>query len=311
MNLDLPFPAILAIFAATLGIAVWGIGDLAAGWAQRRSLAARSVMGDDPDMYGMMARLDATIRRTELGRTLSRRITASGMRIRVSTFLMLIVGAGLAAIVGIGQWIAPVFGFAAAIGVAFMFFSYLRRREDRRKDEFIGQLPELARVLSNATNAGLALRTAIEIAADELPDPARTELGKTADALRLGQPVEAALRDLADRLPSRELGVLVSTLVVSSRAGGSLVTALRSIASTLEDRKEIRREVKTIMGEAVVTNWAIGIFAVGGLALTNLIRPGALRSMSENLIGQIVLGLAAAMFILSLVIIRRISRIDV
>jgi tight adherence protein B len=309
--MNLPFPAILLILAVTLAISVWSIGDLATGWAQRRSLTARSAMGDDQDMFGVMARLDAAIRRTDLGRTLARRITASGMRIRVSTFLLLMVVGGAAAIIGIGQWIAPVFGVAAAAGVAFVFFSYLSRREERRKDEFIGQLPELARVLSNATNAGLALRTAIEIAADELPEPARTELGKTADALRLGQPVEVALRDLADRLPSRELGVLVSTLVVSARAGGSLVTALRSIATTLEDRKEIRREIKTIMGEAVVTNWAIGIFAVGGLALTNLIRPGALRSMSENLIGQIVLALAAAAFVLSLIIIRRISRIDV
>lgn len=309
--INLPFPAILAILTGTLAVAVWGFGDLAAGLAQRRSLAARGALGEDQDVYGPMARLDAVIRRTELGRTLSRRITASGMRIRVSTFLLLIVGGCTAAIIGIGQWIAPAFGFAAAIAVALIFFSYLRRREERRKDEFIGQLPELARVLSNATNAGLALRTAIEIAADELPDPGRTELGKTADALRLGQPVEQALRDLSDRLPSRELGVLVSTLVVSARAGGSLVTSLRSIASTLEDRKEIRREIKTIMGEAMVTNWAIGIFAIGGLALTNLIRPGALRAMSENLIGQIILVLAASAFVLSLIIIRRISRIDV
>jgi tight adherence protein B len=309
--INMPFPAILMALTGTLAVAVWGFGDLAAGAALRRSLAARSALGDEADLYGPMVRLDAVIRRTELGRALARRIAASGMRIRVSTFLLLIVVGAVAAIIGIGQWIAPVFGLAAGIAVAMVFFSYLRRREERRKDEFIGQLPELARVLSNATNAGLALRTAIEIAADELPDPARIELGKTADALRLGQPVDQALRDLSERLPSRELGVLVSTLIVSARAGGSLVTALRSIATTLEDRKEIRREVKTIMGEAVVTNWAIGILTVGGLVLTNLIRPGALRAMSENLIGQVILGAAAVAFVLSLIIIRRITRIDV
>ena len=47
------------------------------------------------------------------------------------------------------------------------------------------------------------------------------------------------------RLPSREVAVLVSTLLVSARSGGSLVTALRDIADTLEARKETRREVRT------------------------------------------------------------------
>jgi tight adherence protein B len=309
--MSLPLSAILLILAVTLALAVWGISDLAAGWDQRRRLAARSALGGEGRMDGLMAGLDMAIRRTSLGKNVSRKLAASGMRIRPSTFLFLMTLGCVAAILFIGKWLAPVFGVAAAIGVGFAFFSYLRRREERRKEEFIAQLPELARVLSNATHAGLVLRTAIEVAADELADPAGVELKRTADALRLGQSVEDALRDLGERLPSRELGVLISTLVVSARAGGSLVTALRTIASTLEERKEIRREVKTIMGEAVVTNWAIGFFGIGGLALVNVMSPGALRTMSERLIGQIILGVAAALFVISLIIIRRIGRIDV
>jgi tight adherence protein B len=304
-------PTILLILAVTLAVAVWGIGDLAAGWEQRRRLAARSALGDERAIDGIMARLDVVIRRTDLGKAVARRITASGLRVRVSTFLLFMTFGIVAAVYLIGTWMAPVFGVAAAVGVGFMFFGYLRRKEERRKEEFIAQMPELARILSNATNAGLVLRTAIEIAADELEDPAKTELGRTADALRLGQSVEEALRELGERLPSRELGVLVSTLVVSSRAGGSLVTALRTIAATLEERKEIRREVKTIMGEAVVSNWAIGILGIGSLVMINLIQPGALREMSQQLVGQIVLAIAATLFVVSLIIIRRISRIDV
>jgi tight adherence protein B len=307
----MPWSMILLLLAVTLAVAVWGIGDLAAGWAHRRRLAARSVLTDESAMDGLLARLDVRLRRTELGKIVGRRLAAGGMRIRVSSFLLLMTAGCAVSIYLIGAWISLPFGIAAAVGVGLVFFSFLGRREERRKEEFIAQLPELARVLSNATQAGLVLRTAVEIAANELDDPARTELGRTADALRLGQPVEDALRDLGDRLPSRELAVLVSTLVVSARAGGSLVTALRTIADTLEDRKEIRREVKTIMGEAVITNWAIGILGIGALVMVNLIQPGALRAMSEHLVGQVILALAAVLFAVSLVLIRRISKIDV
>ncbi|MFG2085557.1 MULTISPECIES: type II secretion system F family protein [unclassified Spirillospora] len=308
---SLPLPVILLMLVATLALAVWGVGDLMIGWGQRSRLVARSALVSDDSMSGLMWRLDVVIRRTSLGKTLARRLTASGMRIRVSTFLTLMTATGVAAIFLIGRWMAPIFGIAAAIGVAFAFLSYVRRREERRREEFIAQLPELARVLSNATHAGLVMRTAIEIAADELADPAGEELRRTADALRLGQPVDDALRDLGDRLPSRELGVLISTLLVSARAGGSLVTALRTIAATLEERKEIRREVKTIMGEAVVTNWAIGLLGIAGLAMVNVIMPDALRVMSGKPVGQIILGVAAGLFITSLLIIRRMTRIDV
>lgn len=309
--MSLPLPVILLLLVLTLAMAVWGIGDLVIGWSQRNRLVARSVLATDEKMTGLMGRLDIVVRRTALGKALARRLAASGMRIRVSTFMLLMVVTGAAAIFLIGQWMAPLFGIAAAIGVGFVFLSYVRRREERRKEEFIAQLPELARVLSNATHAGLVMRTAIEIAADELADPAGEELRRTADALRLGQPVDEALRDLGERLPSRELGVLISTLLVSARAGGSLVTALRTIATTLEERKEIRREVKTIMGEAVVTNWAIGLLGVAGLAMVNVIMPNALRIMSGKPIGQIILGAAAGLFIASLLIISRMTRIDV
>ncbi|URM95759.1 type II secretion system F family protein [Actinomadura madurae] len=309
--MSLPLPVILALLVLTLALAVWGIGDLVIGWGQRSRLVARSAMVTDEKVTGLLGRLELIIRRTAMGKTLARRLAASGMRIRVSTFVLLMSATGAFAIFLIGKWMAPLFGIAAAIGVGFAFLSYVRRREERRKEEFIAQLPELARVLSNATHAGLVMRTAIEIAADELADPAGEELRRTADALRLGQSVDEALHDLGERLPSRELGVLISTLLVSARAGGSLVTALRTIATTLEERKEIRREVKTIMGEAVVTNWAIGLLGIAGLAMVNVIMPDSLRIMSGKPVGQIILAAAGGLFIASLIIISRMTRIDV
>ncbi|MFB4300707.1 type II secretion system F family protein [Actinomadura sp. NTSP31] len=304
-------PVILLLMAVTAVLAVWGVGELAAGRETRRGIAARSRLDGEPPPGGPLVRLDRRLRGTELGRLLARRIAAAGLAVRVSTFLLSIVAAGLAAIALIGRLLGPVFGVAAAVAVGFVFFAYLRRREERRREEFVAQLPELARVLSNAAQAGLSLRTAIALAADELDDPARTELRRAADGLRLGESLEGVLGDLAARLPSRELGVLVSTLLVSARSGGSLVTALRSIAATLEDRKEIRREVRTILGQAVVSNWAVGILGVAGIAMINQIEPGALHEMSTHLTGQLMLAAGAGLFATSLVVIRRITRIDV
>jgi tight adherence protein B len=310
--LTLPLEAIAGIMMVTLAFVVWAVYEFASGWEQRRALVQRSALDDaEARANSALGRFDALFRRTDFGRYVGRRITSAGMRMRASTFVLMMSVAVVLGVWGIGVYLAPLFGIAAAVGIVLGFFSFLRRREERRKEEFIGQLPEIARVLSNASSAGLVMRTAVEMAAEELGEPASTELRRTADSLRIGQPIDEALRELGERLPSRELSVLVSTLVVSARAGGSLVTALRNIATTLDARKEIRREVKTIMGDAVVTNWAVGIIGVLVLLMVNFIQPGALRAMSESPIGQIILGVAGAGFVLSLIIINRITRIDV
>lgn len=305
-------PIILIALAATLCCGVWGLYELSMGWRHQRVLASRGAFnGTERNVDTLLDDLDRRLSRTDIGKKVGKRISGSGVRIRVSTFLILLSCGVLAAVLFIGEWMAPLFGIVAAGVVGFVFFAYLRRKQERRKEEFTAQLPELARVLSNATQAGLALRMAIEIASEELDDPARTELKRTSDALKLGQPIEAALRDLEERMPSRELGVLISTLIVSARAGGSLVKALRGISTTLEERKETRREVKTIIGETVVSNWAIGGLGVAALVIVRLITPEALAKMSGSLIGEAVLGIAFFLFTIGLVIISRISRIDI
>ena len=68
---------------------------------------------------------------------------------------------------------------------------------------------------------------------------------------------------------------------------------------------------ESIMGEAIVTNWAIAAMGIGILFVVNLVSPGVLRTMSEHLPGQIILAASSIVFVISLIIIRRITRIDV
>ncbi|GLY85313.1 type II secretion system F family protein [Actinoallomurus iriomotensis] len=303
---------IAVLLAVVLAAGVWGVRELAEGAEARRALVARGDLNDSERRARTPShRLDARIRRTVLGRQAARQIAGAGLRVRVATFLLMLAGSVSVAVVAVGVLLGPVFGLAAAAVVCLSFFGYLRRQEARRREEFIGQLPELARVLSNATAAGLAIRTAVEMAAEELDDPARVELARTAEAMRVGQPFEEAMRDLAERLPSRELTVLVSTLVVSARSGGSLISALRNISMALEDRKETRREVRTIIGQAVVSGWAVAAMGAAMLVMMNVLVPGSVRAMTGSLLGVLVLGVGCGLLAAGVVLIRRITRIDV
>jgi tight adherence protein B len=189
--------------------------------------------------------------------------------------------------------------------------AFLNWQRVKRTEAFISQLPELTRVLANATQAGLAMRTALAMAAEELDDPAGEELHRVADRLGVGHSMDDALGELANRLPSRELVVLVTTLVLSNRAGGQVVSSLRNLTQTLEERKETRREVTTMLAQIRVTALAVPLLGLGFLLMINAMAPGALDKMTGSVVGQIGTVVACGMYAAGFVLIRRMSRIHV
>ncbi|MGW5601194.1 type II secretion system F family protein [Streptomyces rochei] len=314
MELDTLVTLTTGITLLTCALAVAGVHSYAAGKAQRQALIDRLSAAGQLPPAGRRRRfraLDRRLRRTKLGRTLELRLAATGLDLTPGEFFAYMV-ATVAGLWLIGQAaLAPFFGPLAGllgIGVAVQFLNWQRQK---RIEKFINQLPELARILANATQAGLALRTAIGMAAEELEAPAGEELGKVADQLALGASMDDALGELADRLPSRELVVLVTTLVLSNRAGGQVVSALRNLTETLEERKETRREVRTQLSQVSMTSYAVPVLGVGSLFLMNGVKDGALERMTGSPAGQVAVVVAFALYAVGFVLIRRLSRIDV
>jgi tight adherence protein B len=276
--------------------------------AQRRAVA--SVAMDRTD--GGRRRADLVqerFARTWLGRRLERQLMLAGST--RSPLVVALGGLGTGIAIGAGLWtvLAPALGVIGVLSSVVAVRAYLRRGQERRREAFIAQMPELARVLANATNAGLSISTAIAIAADEMDEPARTELRRVASSQSFGNSLESALNELQTRVPSREVAVLLSTLLVSARSGGSLVTSLRSIADTLEQRKETRREIRTTLAQSVATGYTVIGLGVAILALLNVVNPGTVEIMTRNIIGQAALLFATVLFTLGFLLIRRMTRI--
>ncbi|HLL34650.1 type II secretion system F family protein [Streptomyces sp.] len=298
----------------TCVLAVVGGHAYATGRAQRQALVDRLTATGQVPLTGRRHRfrtLDRRLRRTRLGRRLELRLAATGLDVTPGEFL----AAMLAAVAGlwlVGQAaLAPFFGPIAGLLGVWAALQFLNWQRQKRIERFISQLPELARILANATHAGLALRTAIGMAAEELEAPAGEELAKVANQLAVGASMDDALGELAERLPSRELVVLVTTLVLANRAGGQLVGALRNLTETLEERKETRREIRTQLSQVNMTSYAVPVMGVGSLFLMNGVKDGALERMTGSPVGQACVIIAFALYAVGFVLIRRMSRIDV
>lgn len=310
-------PLILLTLGITLlacVLAVVGLQAYTAGRAQHAALVERLSASGVPEPLGRARRfrkVDRRLRRTALGRRIEVKLAVTGLDLTVGEFFVY----GCAAIAGLwmvaASFLAPFFGPVAGLIGLWAANAFLNWQRARRTERFVNQLPDLARILANATQAGLALRTAIGIAAEELDAPAGEELARVADRLAVGHSIEEALGEIAERLPSRELVVLVSTLVLSARAGGAIVESLRNLTVTLEQRKETRREIRTQLSQVTVTAYLVPVMGVGSLLLVDLLMPGALDRMTGSVIGQTAVLVAIGLFAVGFVLIRRLSKIDV
>ncbi|MFE2945021.1 type II secretion system F family protein [Streptomyces sp. NPDC059255] len=293
---------------------VMGVHAYAAGKSQRQALVDRLSSTGQIPVVGRRRRfggLDRRLRKTKFGKKLELKLVSTGLDITPGEYFVYVI-AGVGALWLIASSVlASFFGPLAGLLALWGANTFLNWQRAKRTERFINQLPELSRILANATQAGLALRTSIAMAADELEAPAGEELSWVARRLAVGESLDNALGELSERLPSRELVVLVTTLVLSNRAGGTVVSSLRNLTETLEERKETRREVKTQLSQVTVTAYAVPGFGFAALLLLNAVMPGALDRMTSALIGQAAVIVALILYAIGFVVIRRLSRIDI
>jgi tight adherence protein B len=130
------------------------------------------------------------------------------------------------------------------------------------------------------------------------------------DELTLGRSLDDSLAHLQRRLPSREISVLMTTLIIQQRAGGDAVTALQELSQTLDMRRETLREVKTLMAGALFTSYIVPVLGIGALVLLDGINSDTLHRMTTKPLGIATLVVAAGLYALGWIAIRRTTRIE-
>ncbi len=304
--------SILLLCLAVLVVAVYGYGTWVAGVNDREALTERTALDlAEAGSSRWINRLDVRLRGAGAGRWLHRRLVRAGLTWRVVDVGLALTALALITFLLASRFISWWFALLVTAGVIRLALSYFDWRETKRREAFVAQLPEVARVLSNATSAGLALRSALRMASDDMAEPAGLELRRLTEELDVGTTLNDALTNLQDRLPSRELSLLTRTLIIQARAGGAVVTALRGMSETLEARKDLRREIRTMLAGAVYTSWIVLFLGAGSLIVMNVIAPGTLHKVTSSLIGQVTLIVSALLYVGGFLLIRKTTRIEV
>ena len=302
----------LLLLAVVLMLALGGIMTLLAGSTRRAELVLRGGESlDEASARRVLDALDSRLKRTASGQKLAIWLQATGLPLAAIDLVGLVVAVAAVATLLL-LFVVPLLP-ALVIGIGATVLAtrvYGERRRRERSEAFIVQLPELARTLSNASAAGLSMAGAIGIAAREIADPAGMEMRSVVTELRLGRSLEECMVRLRERLPSRETAVLVTTIAIQQRAGGDTVHALQELSETLEARKDLRREVRTLLSGSVFTSYLVAAMGVGTIILLNVVSPGVLREMTTSLIGLAAFFVAGILGTIAFGLIRSTTKVD-
>lgn len=301
---------ILLMLLVSLVLGVWGVNILLGESARRRELLVLA-QGEQVTGAQPLARLDRRLSGKGPFAALGRRIAAAGLGWSPVTVVLGVLAA-MAVMLVVGKFLV---GYIASTVLALLLpaagLQWLSRKAARRREDFTAQLPELARIIANGNSAGLSVGRCVAMAGRELSEPAGGEMLRVAAHLDLGWSLDRALHALAERLPSREINVLVRTIVIQSRTGGALTDALAEISQTLEDRKELRREVRTVILGSAMSGYAVMIIGAAAIILLNVLKPGMLDNLAGSIPGRIILIVSLALFLIGGALMRVVSRVEV
>ena len=205
--------------------------------------------------------------------------------------------------------------FPVNIAVSIGLMEVVRRtlffvRKNKFQDRMNAQLPEICRILANSTRSGMTLTQGIGIAAQELNEPAREEIQRLYGELQLGVDFNRALRNLQKRVHTREYQLFIASLLIQKQAGGNMHAVLDEMGQTLEERKLLLQEIKTMTAEQRFVAYIIPVMPVFLLLVMNSMNEGFIDPLFSG-IGLVLLALFLAGTFLTFFLVKKVTNIRV
>ncbi len=141
------------------------------------------------------------------------------------------------------RWYVGVAG--AAVGVLVPRIIIVQMDRARRK-KFHAQLVDGLLLLSSSLKAGLSMLQAFSVLAEEMPAPISQEFGLLLKETRMGINLDEAVKHLRKRMPSDDVTLFVTAVLVAREAGGDVTHIFGRLVETLRERNKIKEKVKTL-----------------------------------------------------------------
>jgi tight adherence protein B len=278
--------------------------------AERQPSEELALLRDE--MLSEIPALDNLLRRSERVSNLQDFLAQAGLKIRAGNLLLLGVVCAIA--VGALVYLASDSALFAWVGIVLgglMPYSYASFKRAKRFQKFEEMFPEAIDTLARAVRAGHAFTTALELIANEIPEPIASEFRKLYEEQKFGLPVRDALINLTERVPLVDVKFFVTAVMLQRETGGNLAESLDNLSYVIRERFKIMRQVKVYTAQGRLTMMLLmGMPPIIVVVMLSL-NPGFIRPLFSDPIGHTLIVGGITLQTIGYFVIRRIIQIQV
>lgn len=255
-------------------------------------------------------RQDANLpnRKTWTGYWADLAIKAGSKPNNMSTPGLMVVGvAFFAFLAGWFVWPRDVIGGLAFAAVAiFIIRTFYQTKIRARLTLMNKQLPNLLSGIRANLAANLTPQQAIVNQAKELSAPLGDEVRVLVEEMQIGVTLDSALRNLGQRVPSREIQFLVSAFRIAIKSGADLDPLVKTIQDIVVQRQRISNALATAVAKVQPSIWVAGLMIPLAFAWSFYSSPENQSFWVSFPMGIIILGICAVFYAVGLIIARKL-----
>jgi tight adherence protein B len=249
-----------------------------------------------PFLRGLFSLTEHALSGSRLFVGLQRLITRADLPLLAVELLYLCLGA--AVVVGAITAIAgvpPLFALLLAGSAAAAPVLWVRRKASQRMKAFDNQLPDLLITIAASLKAGHSFRHAIESVVEEGAEPAAREFRRVLTDTRLGRPMDDALAEMGERIGSKNLSFVLTSVSIQRQIGGSLAGLFDMVAETVRQRQQFARKIRGLTAMGRMSAYVLGALPFGMTAAISLISPSYMQPLWHTSTGHVLVGVGLAM----------------
>tara|TARA_Y100001968_G_scaffold320752_1_gene354159 strand:+ start:134 stop:994 length:861 start_codon:yes stop_codon:yes gene_type:complete len=201
--------------------------------------------------------------------------------------------------------------FLAVILVGMFPWLLLARRQRFRRAAMEEMLPDALISMGNSLRAGLTLPQSIAILVENTDAPVNEEFGLLLKEHKLGLTLDEAMNNMSERVQSKNLDLVVTSIQVARGTGGNLPEVFEDTAHAIREITRLEAKISTMTAQGKMQAIVLGglpVFIAGAIYQVD---PAMISPLWEDPYGWIILFFIAIFMIVGIFMIRKIVTVDV
>jgi tight adherence protein B len=183
-----------------------------------------------------------------------------------------------------------------------------RRQRIARIEECVASF---GMALANSLRASGNIGRALDRTRGVVPSALADELTVVQQELQLGVSIDDSLRSLGNRVGSVTFDLMLSGILIGRQIGGNLPEILETNSESIREMARIQGVIRSKTAESKGQLWVLGMAPPVIFLAFDTLQPGYFDPLRSGTAGPLVLGIAALLWLGSIIAAKKILMVDV